>query len=37
MTETQANNALKKIQKERDRLQAVSKAMKAKEGLSKMK
>lgn len=37
MTETQANNALKKIEAEKKRIQAVSKAMKAKDGLSKLK
>jgi len=37
MTEAQAKNALQKIEKEKQRLQAVSKAMKAKDSLSKMK
>ncbi len=37
MTEAQAKNALQKIEKEKNRLTAVSKAFKAKDGLSKLK
>ncbi len=37
MTATQANNVLKKIEKEKERMNAVNKAQKALDALNKLK